>query len=237
MNRDKKKEREKKMSWDERYTDVRAELRAAQRDADALLEGGDEGHAGDKKRMAIRKHLHELESVLRQLKEEAGKEGREDIKTDMLRRLETVADQRRAITDKLGQKKEGLFSGLKKAMGMEGGRRADEEAPMFDDHDDDALLLMQDDGIQEQNEKLSRLHKVIVRQKEVGQAIGQELDDQAVVIERLEEGVTSTTSAVRQENKRIKSLLDASSSDSRLTICICLLLVILIVVVILAMET
>ena len=223
------------MSWDERHSTVRAELRVAQREADNLCDPSSslDGAKLNKARAILRKKVLELDRVIKDLAAEAAQMEPIDLRQEYERKVETSKEQRKAILESLGRTHEGgVFAGIRRAIGMK--KEETEEPLMFDDKDDEQLLDMQNEALQEQDEHLDRLHSVILRQKHVAGAIGQELDDQVDILDTLERGVDRSNNAVRAENKRMDSILQ-SKSDSRLTCAIVLLLLIFLGVMILAL--
>ncbi|KAJ9438658.1 Central apparatus associated protein C1a-18 [Diplonema papillatum] len=231
-------------SWDDQFAEVRSSLRAAQREVDALSEtrGMDPSAAG-KRRAAVRKSLVEVESVIRALRGEAKDEPNAEHRREMERRVDMLKQQKKMVLDKLsgltgGSNSSNILDALKKAVGAD--RSREEEAnneDMFDDRDDATLLDMQNDAIVQQDAALARLSNVISKQKMVGQAIMGELDSQNEVLEMVEEGVTASTGAVRNETKRVGKLVDATSKDNKVTLVICLLILVFVVVLVAAIAT
>eukprot|EP00754_Rhynchopus_humris_P043963 Rhum_TRINITY_DN3673_c0_g1::Rhum_TRINITY_DN3673_c0_g1_i1::g.11574::m.11574/K08501/STX8; syntaxin 8 len=226
--------------WDARYSTLRSDLRAAQREADTLIDApADLSPAAlTRRRATLRTSLHELDKTLKALSDEAAVMEPMDLRQDYVRKVEVCREQRRAILESIGQTMPGsgggVLAGIRRAIGFE--QRKEEEAEvMFDDRDDEQLLDLQNQAIVEQDEALDRLHNVIVRQKKVGQAIGAELDTQVDILDQLETGVQRSTNAIRVENRRMDSIIGAKS-DSRLTCLIFLLLVAFALVVILALS-
>ena len=223
------------MSWDERFSDLRSELRAARREADLLAEGEVEQVALQRRKAAVRKSLITMETTIKQLTVTAKETPDTDERTERLGKLEQAREQRKGISDLLISKREGgVFQSIRSLFE----KKTDEEPEdMFDDEDDQTLLLMQNQQLDRQDETLSRLHNVILQQKAVGHAINVELDEQNGLVDQLGVGVDRSTAAIRNETKRISKLLDASQADSKMTYCICFLLLALVLVVILAFET
>eukprot|EP00659_Diplonema_papillatum_P005842 gene5842-8947_t len=155
---------------------------------------------------------------------EAKDEPNAEHRREMERRVDMLKQQKKMVLDKLsgltgGSNSSNILDALKKAVGAD--RSREEEAnneDMFDDRDDATLLDMQNDAIVQQDAALARLSNVISKQKMVGQAIMGELDSQNEVLEMVEEGVTASTGAVRNETKRVGKLVDATSKDNKVTL-------------------
>eukprot|EP01060_Flectonema_neradi_P013068 TRINITY_DN1985_c2_g1_i1.p1 TRINITY_DN1985_c2_g1~~TRINITY_DN1985_c2_g1_i1.p1 ORF type:complete len:223 (+),score=66.32 TRINITY_DN1985_c2_g1_i1:98-766(+) len=222
------------MSWDERFSDLRTELRAARREADLLTEGNVEPTALQRRKAAVRKSLYEMEIIIKDLAAKAKETPDAEERRERLGKLDQAKEQRNGISGLLISKKEGgVFQSIRKIFE----KKEEEPEDMFDDEDDQTLLMLQNQQLERQDETLNRLHNVILQQKAVGHAINIELDEQSGIVDQMGTGVERSTTAIRNETKRINKLLDASQADSRMTYCICFLLLMLVLVVILAFET
>ncbi|XP_048411571.1 syntaxin-8 [Stegostoma tigrinum] len=83
--------------------------------------------------------------------------------------------------------------------------------------------------IQEQDAGLEALVTVIARQKQMGQDIGNELDEQNEIIDDLTHLVDKTDSRIQSETRRVK-LVDKKSASCGMLVIIVLLLIAIVVV-------
>ncbi|XP_018617660.1 syntaxin-8 [Scleropages formosus] len=85
--------------------------------------------------------------------------------------------------------------------------------------------------IEEQDAGLDVLAAVISRQKQMGQEIGNELDEQNEIIDDLTHLVDKTDSRIRNESRRVKLVETKSSSCGMLVVIVLLLIAIVVVAV------
>ncbi len=82
------------------------------------------------------------------------------------------------------------------------------------DKDNADLLQMQNQIMQQQDQGLDLLAQTIARQKELGQTINRELDEQMPLLDRLGDHVDSTTDNVQRETKRVIKLTRKQAAGS-----------------------
>ncbi|XP_060219431.1 syntaxin-8 isoform X3 [Meriones unguiculatus] len=93
----------------------------------------------------------------------------------------------------------------------------------------DEIRQQQQKIIQEQDAGLDALSSIISRQKQMGQEIGNELDEQNEIIDDLANLVENTDEKLRTEARRV-TLLDKKSTSCGMIMVILLLLVAIVVV-------
>ena len=93
----------------------------------------------------------------------------------------------------------------------------------------DEIRQQQQKIIQEQDAGLDALSSIISRQKQMGQEIGNELDEQNEIIDDLANLVENTDEKLHTETRRV-NLVDRKSTSCGMTMVILLLLVAIVVV-------
>uniref|UniRef100_A0A0D9RD83 Syntaxin-8 n=1 Tax=Chlorocebus sabaeus TaxID=60711 RepID=A0A0D9RD83_CHLSB len=93
----------------------------------------------------------------------------------------------------------------------------------------DEIRQQQQKIIQEQDAGLDALSSIISRQKQMGQEIGNELDEQNEIIDDLANLVENTDEKLRTETRRV-NLVDRKSTSCGMIMVILLLLVAIVVV-------
>ena len=80
------------------------------------------------------------------------------------------------------------------------------------DKNNQDLLQMQSQIMRQQDDGLDVLAQTVARQKELGQAINRELDEQMPLLDRLDRHVDTTGAAVQKETRRVIRLTRKSAA-------------------------
>ena len=106
----------------------------------------------------------------------------------------------RASLLSLGNSKSTSSSGRRKFGVVQ---ETDETRPL----DNSQLLSLQNDLMNQQDDALLALSSVIQRQKQIGLAIGQELDHHNVLLENVDESLTRVQNNLKSGDKKLKKIL------------------------------
>eukprot|EP00053_Salpingoeca_punica_P015676 m.144878 g.144878 ORF g.144878 m.144878 type:complete len:178 (+) comp16776_c1_seq1:125-658(+) len=127
-----------------------------------------------------------------------------------------------------GQDRSALF-GSNSGGGSGGGRQPYVEDESTRGMDTRALIQRQDQVMRDQDEGLDLIAKSIARQKQLGQAIGNELDDQNDMLEDLSRGVSNTEHTLKRETGHIVRVSEKAKTGGMLCCIVLLILAIIIV--------
>jgi hypothetical protein len=86
--------------------------------------------------------------------------------------------------------------------------------PPFSHMNNEEILQFQDSMMADQDGQLDQLLDVIIRQKNIGSAIGNELDLQVDLLEEAEERIENTNNRMERANNNLLKLFDAGDSKS-----------------------
>eukprot|EP01086_Lenisia_limosa_P015713 TRINITY_DN520_c0_g2_i2.p1 TRINITY_DN520_c0_g2~~TRINITY_DN520_c0_g2_i2.p1 ORF type:complete len:242 (-),score=38.64 TRINITY_DN520_c0_g2_i2:142-867(-) len=96
--------------------------------------------------------------------------------------------------------------------------------------DNGEILQMQNQMMRQQDEDLDMLSETIRRQKDIGMAIGDELDDQEELLGDLNAGMSKTRRQLKREDKKVRKL-QISARDSGYICCVIFLILVFIALV------
>ncbi|XP_051997635.1 syntaxin-8-like [Xyrauchen texanus] len=237
------------MSQDLWLQNYDAACRLAQEIAENIHERNRQQRTGGnpaKLNMTLRASLQKLKQNIAQLKETL-------IRAAAQRRImQAEADRRQNLVDDLATREKMLIASFKgdvtegeqsRSTLMTGGNRA---APvvnpwLVNESEEtrglgfEEIRQQQQQIIEAQDAGLDTLAAVISRQKQMGQDIGNELDEHNEIIDDLTHLVDKTDSRIRNETHRVK-LVDAKSTSCGMLVVIVLLLIAIIVVAVWPMS-
>lgn len=99
--------------------------------------------------------------------------------------------------------------------------------------DSGALVQQQEFIMQEQDSGLEALQQSIARQKQIGMTIGNEIDDQNVMLEELSMGIDNTGARVKRETQHIVYISEKAKVGG---MCCCIVLLIILIILIAAIP-
>ncbi|KAF8450179.1 hypothetical protein BGX38DRAFT_512321 [Terfezia claveryi] len=107
--------------------------------------------------------------------------------------------------------KANLFGGARNGGGSTGGGRRVLGAPLPETErtrelDNDGVLQLQKQFLKDQDQDLESMLKTVVRQREIGQAIHQELDEQIVILNAVDQDVSRVDSKLQIGGRRMKKI-------------------------------
>ncbi|XP_038632722.1 syntaxin-8 isoform X2 [Scyliorhinus canicula] len=197
------------------------------------------GGNASKLNMTIRTSLQRLEEQISQLKDSLLR----SLSTRQITQFE--ADRRQNLVDNLltkerqlqaSFKKDGTEPDLMRSSLMTADQRTGPANPWLAEESEETKGLdfceikqQQQRIIQEQDAGLDALATVLARQKQMGQDIGNELEEQSEIIDDLTYLVDKTDSRIQNETRRVK-LVDKKSASCGMLVVIVLLLIAIVVV-------
>jgi t-SNARE complex subunit (syntaxin) len=87
-------------------------------------------------------------------------------------------------------------------------------------------LQQQEQILNNQEQQMNQVHATVRNLKEIGQIMGQEIDDQTRLLEQVEDQVDSTQSRLQDGLRRMKTFIN-HNSDTKQQVTIVILIVIL----------
>ncbi|XP_005399443.1 PREDICTED: syntaxin-8 isoform X3 [Chinchilla lanigera] len=197
------------------------------------------GEKSSKLTVAIRALLHNLKEKIALLKDLLLRA----VSTHQITQLE--GDRRQNLLDDLVTRERLLLASFKNegtepdlirsSLLKEEAKRGAPSPWLFEEPEEtrglgfDELRQQQQKIIQEQDAGLDALSSIISRQKQMGQEIGNELDEQNEIIDDLANLVENTDEKLRTETRRV-SLVDRKSTSCGMIMVILLLLVAIVVI-------
>eukprot|EP00300_Choanocystis_sp_HF-7_P036613 c5247_g1_i1.p1 GENE.c5247_g1_i1~~c5247_g1_i1.p1 ORF type:complete len:131 (+),score=31.30 c5247_g1_i1:1-393(+) len=95
------------------------------------------------------------------------------------------------------------------------------------------LLRQQNDELAAQDQGLDALLGSVARQKQLGQSMGKELDEQNALLEKIDSHVTKTGTNINKETKRVMILNEkAKAGGIMLSLFVIVIIIVIIVVVV-----
>lgn len=95
------------------------------------------------------------------------------------------------------------------------------------------LLALHERIIDSQDQQLDSLSLLIGRQRDIGEAIAEELESQVGLLQDVDDGVNNQISGLNRIGRRMETLMEDSSQESKLCIITCVVFLILTIVVVL----
>ncbi|XP_062403896.1 syntaxin-8 [Sardina pilchardus] len=231
------------MSQDPWIQNYDATCRLAQEIAENIHERNRQQRTGGntaKINMTLRASLQKLKQNITQLRETL-------IRASSQRRIiQSEADRRQSLLDSLLTKEKQLLATFKGEISeaeparttlmSSGGGQGGAVNPWLVDETEETRGLnfgeikqQQQQIIEAQDAGLEALSAVISRQKQMGQEIGNELDEQNEIIDDITNLVDKTDGRIRNETRRVK-LVETKSASCGMMVVIVLLLIAIIVV-------
>jgi len=197
-------------------------------------------HAGenvDQITMKLRRVLAGLSSDLQNLQSMIQK----DLKADTIgqREADRRSDQLKGYITRLehmnaqmreqasGSARSNLMGAGAGAQGEGWAGRGGPESAATKDLDSGQILSLQQETMQRQDQGLDVLANSVLKQKDIGVQINNELEEHNRLLDDLDTHVDKTSTKIKRENKRITSLTE-KSSNSCMLICIVFLVIVLV---------
>lgn len=109
---------------------------------------------------------------------------------------------------------------------------SDAESPDHNHLDNQQIHEYHSQVIQEQDQQLDRLGASIGRQRELSIAIGDELDEQAQLLDDVDDGVTRHQSQIDRARKRVGKIARKAKDNLSVTIILSLIIILILLIVI-----
>eukprot|EP01012_Entosiphon_sulcatum_P022677 TRINITY_DN2764_c0_g1_i1.p1 TRINITY_DN2764_c0_g1~~TRINITY_DN2764_c0_g1_i1.p1 ORF type:complete len:229 (-),score=60.97 TRINITY_DN2764_c0_g1_i1:73-759(-) len=101
---------------------------------------------------------------------------------------------------------------------------AAQETQETKDRDNDEVVLRQRQILEDQDKDLDSLHETVLRTKQIGKMIGNELDEHSRLLDTLDDEVEDVTTLLQHERRRLDKLVEKTKSKTGFCI-ICFLII------------